>query len=471
MRWHIRSQLLLPLILLLLGVVGSSVATGWSSASQARHQIEERLRNVARCLTEDSWFPLTEEVLHRMKSLAGADFLLVRPDGKYLSTLANPGPPPNVEVEADWRSLHLGPTVHVGNDNYLCGAIRLKRGEMTGNTLYIFYPESLWRDALWEAIRPALLLGGLVGGASLLLALGLAGGLRSRIRELQRRTQLIAAGDFSPMPLPSRNDEIRDLARSVNELAEQLAQFQKTTAQTERLRLLGQVSGGLAHQMRNGLTGARLAVQLFLNECGNSTDTSPLSVALRQLTLLETHLKRFLELGRGGWARAEPCSLRTLVSEAVELVRPQCRHAGIVLDWHPPESAMEIHGDSGQLGGLLLNVLGNAIEAAGPGGEVGVHLTSQEAGKVVLLEVSDNGPGPPTEIADRLFEPFVTGKPEGVGLGLAVARQVAEAHSGRISWTRHAGRTRFQVQLSTGDGLPPRSHDEEHEVRDECHIR
>jgi nitrogen-specific signal transduction histidine kinase len=61
--------------------------------------------------------------------------------------------------------------------------------------------------------------------------------------------------------------------------------------------------------------------------------------------------------------------------------------------------------------------------------------------------VWDSGPGPAPEIAGRLFEPFVTGKPEGVGLGLAVARQVVEAHGGRIGWERRDGRTCFRVEL------------------------
>jgi nitrogen-specific signal transduction histidine kinase len=63
------------------------------------------------------------------------------------------------------------------------------------------------------------------------------------------------------------------------------------------------------------------------------------------------------------------------------------------------------------------------------------------------VEVSDSGPGPAPDVAERLFEPFVTGKPDGVGLGLAVARQVAEAHGGRLGWRRAGDRTVFYIEL------------------------
>jgi signal transduction histidine kinase len=457
MRWPIRSQLLLPLLVLLAGVAGISLWTAWTSASQARRQVEDRLRNVARFLSEDSSFPLNRDVLRKMKPLSGADFLLVQRSGRRASSLPrDPGPLESAEVFDDWQSLRLGPPVRLDGESYLCSGIRLRHGLYLGDTLYILYPESLWRDALQEAIRPSLVLGCSLGVASLALALVLARGVSRRIGELEQRTRLIAGGDFSPMPLPRRNDELRDLALCVNEMAEQLLQLQRKVQQSERLRLLGQVSGGLAHQMRNGLTGARLAVQLFVHE-HEQMDTTALEVALRQLRLLEAHLKRFLELGHEGCLRVAAVSLRDLVQEAVDLLDPQCRHTGIELEWTPPASACPLVGDPGQMGQLILNVLSNAVEAAGPGGQVRVCLTPVPGVPPEVdryhLDVFDTGPGPPPEIADRLFEPFVTGKPEGVGLGLAVARQVAAAHAGRISWSRVEGRTCFRVELPAENGM------------------
>lgn len=457
MRWRIRWQLLLPLLLLLVGVLGVSVWMAFAAANRARQQIETRVRDVAQIVSEGK-IPLAQQhVLRWVKQLSGADYLLVQQNGKRIGTLEiEPDHLPSPEpIDDDWRTLHLGSLLRAGNAAYLCSGIRLHRGENAGDVLYILYPEKLWKDALWEAIWPFLILGGSVGAASVALALGLGQGLSRRIAELDRQTRRIAGGDFSPVPLPQRNDEIRDLAQSVNEMAERLAQFQQTTQRSERLRLLGQVGGGLAHQLRNGLTGVRLAVQLFICECAEQTDTSALDVALRQLTLLEANLKRFLDLGRDGDGRREPCSLPALLNEAIELLRPQCRHSGIDLQRQMPENdgsdIPPILGDAGRLQQLLLNVLGNAIEAAGPCGVVQVTMREEPQlapqSSIVVLEVRDSGPGPKRDVADRMFEPFVTGKSEGVGLGLAVARQVAEAHGGSIRWERQDGWTCFRIEL------------------------
>jgi signal transduction histidine kinase len=94
-----------------------------------------------------------------------------------------------------------------------------------------------------------------------------------------------------------------------------------------------------------------------------------------------------------------------------------------------------------------LNLVQNAVEAAGQGGAVEIVVGADGS-----VEVLDTGPGPPADLADRLFEPFVSGKAEGVGLGLALARRVAETAGGRLSWDRRGGRTCFRLELPRRDG-------------------
>ncbi len=246
------------------------------------------------------------------------------------------------------------------------------------------------------------------------------------------------------MPVPRSDDELRDLCDSVNDMARRLAAFQEELQRDERLRVLGQFSGGLAHQLRNAAAGAKLAVELFLTE-NPTADPEPLRVALRQLARIESNLRQFLALGKPPTKLRQPCDLGVLIDQAVSLLKPQCQHAGTSLVWTPPAEPCVIPGDPTQLAHLFGNVIGNGVEAAGHGGTVEIRCVATRGGANV--EVADSGPGPTADIAERLFEPFVTGKDQGIGLGLAVAKQAAEAHGGRVSWERRDGKTVFRIEL------------------------
>jgi signal transduction histidine kinase len=143
--------------------------------------------------------------------------------------------------------------------------------------------------------------------------------------------------------------------------------------------------------------------------------------------------------------------LRRLLGEIALLVRPSCQHAGVDLRLGPEGDPLDVLVDEAGLRAAVLNLALNAIEAAGPGGRVSLG-ASAGRGEVVI-EVGDTGTGPPPEVSGRLFEAFVTSKPEGVGLGLAVAHQAAVDHGGRLSWSRQGGETRFRLALPTGNGI------------------
>ncbi len=446
MHFTIRHQLLLPLLTLMLGVVALSAWSAWSAAERARRQIEAQLDGMAQAVRAVT-FPLNMHTLKSMKNLSGADFLVCdshrRPlydQGQPLATL----PTPDVELPAPGSPdrLRLAPRIRVAGQDYFCQGVALQSDVGANRMVYLFYPETLWREAIAEAIRPALIVGGIGGAIAIVLTLAATQRITRRLRELVRRTRLIADGDFSPMPLGPRRDELRDLGQAVNEMAERLAKYQESLRATERLRLLGQVSGGLAHQLRNGVAGAKLALQLHARSAPHAEE---IDVALRQLALVEIQLKRFLDLGKATELQRGPCDLAALVEESLALLRPRCLHAGIELLEQNPQEPVHLSADAHQLGQVILNLLTNAIEAAGPGGKVEVRVGAVEGNR--FIEIVDTGPGIDAKVVARLFEPFVTSKPEGVGLGLAVARQIVAAHGGAIRWDRRSDTTCFRVEL------------------------
>lgn len=447
MRCSIRYQLLVPILVVMLGAggIGTWVAVEVVRAS-VRSQVEERIGAVARAVGD---VPINTEILEKMRGLSGAHFVYRSPEGRVWATSgleveAWRLPPPE-NLGDDWRSLQLGPPVQIGGETYLYSSVRVQApGRSGGDVLYIFYPESRLREAQWASVRPVLWVGMVGGILSAAVAVLASERMVRRIRAVQRHVRRIAAGDFQASPLLGINDELQQLEQSVNDMAGRIAQLQQAVQRSERFRVLGQVGGGLAHQLRNSVAGARLALQVS-SRINSQAAAEGVQVALRQLQLIEEKLRRFLDLGRPDTSHRTHCRLPDLIDEAIELLGPQARHQGITLRWQRPAAGLGVNGDANQLGHLLVNVVGNAIEAAGPGGWVEVSAGSE--GGRAWVEVADGGSGPPVEVAGVLFEPFVTSKPDGVGLGLAIARQVVEAHGGNITWRREPDRTIFRIEL------------------------
>jgi len=191
-------------------------------------------------------------------------------------------------------------------------------------------------------------------------------------------------------------------------------------------------------------------------------DDETLGVALRQLRLMESYLQRFLRIGRDHRLNLRDVALAEIVEEVLDLVRPTCVHGKIELEFRPPAERLVVHGDPDSLRDLVTNVVLNAIEAAKRPGEsqprVSVELEPLGTDRAVV-RVKDSGAGPSAATRENLFEPLVSEKPEGAGLGLFVARQVAEAHHGSIAWQRLGDVTCFSIELpriATGadDGTP-----------------
>jgi signal transduction histidine kinase len=433
MRRPIQQQLLVPmLVVVLAGVAVASLAGAWLGAKFAREQEQENLRRLAGTLV-DAGFPLSENVLRKMAGLSGADFAVLDHDGRLMhSTLSLS----DTEVADLQRQDSAGGplpefSMNLSSSPYRAARlpIRTVPPQSEGQSLYALYPEEHWDR---------------VG-----LTTFLARRFTSRVRQLSEQASAIAAGQFTSRSLPATDDELLDLATALNRMAEQLGRYEEQVRRSERLRTLGQIGAGIAHQLRNSATGALMALEFHQADLDASTDRESLDVALRQLRLMETSLKRFLHLGRGDQLPKQEVSLRALVEEILPLIGPACQHANIQLDWQRPEAEVVVTGEPDSLRQLLLNLLVNAIEAAtradGQAGVIRVELDRTPTG--TSLRVLDSGPGPTEAMSQRLFEPFATSKPDGTGLGLSVAREIATAHGAELTWQRIAETTCFELQF------------------------
>jgi signal transduction histidine kinase len=242
-----------------------------------------------------------------------------------------------------------------------------------------------------------------------------------------------------------RLNELDALIDSAGELSLQLQSLQETIRQTERVRTLAQLAGGLAHQLRNCVTGARMAIQLHNRRCGMASQDETLEVALRQLTLTEQHIKGLLSLSRKDETPAASGSLPDLLNDIDRLMRPHALHAHVSFDVVFDLTKSVVIPDVEQFRTASLNLALNAIEAAGKDGDVLIE--SKASCNAITITFSDSGAGPPDQLAETLFDPFVTSKPEGVGLGLALAKRVAVENHGQLTWQRCEQRTVFSLTI------------------------
>lgn len=459
MWWPIRYQWLVPFaIILLIAVAVTSISSAWLAAKRNTTTTLEQLNRVIDTLVH-SRFPFSQNVLEQMRGLSGAEFAAFDSAGNLIAgTLPDEKITPQFLAQVEQRgrieSLSEKSVMSLNDRRYFASIIAPVSSDPRVDALLVLYPEADWQAARADAIVPPLLVGAATLGLMVVVSAWLAGRMSRRIHKMKEQVAAIAEGDFRQLPLETRHDELQELSRSVNLMSRQLLEMRETIRQTEQTRLLGQLAGGLAHQLRNAITGARMAVQIHARRC-SSPDEDSLGVALRQLELTEEQIRGLLSVGKPENRTPVPREAKAMLNEIRMLVGPVSKHAGVELEEEfqcepgtTPRHA--IVSDSERVRTAVLNLVLNAIEAAGAKGKV--WLKGQCLSDKIVFEVIDTGPGPPAELGDRIFDVFVTGQPEGVGFGLALAHQVALDHEGTLTWSRDDGKTCFRLALGISQG-------------------
>jgi signal transduction histidine kinase len=162
-----------------------------------------------------------------------------------------------------------------------------------------------------------------------------------------------------------------------------------------------------------------------------SDDAAILAAVLRDVDQLESVVRDLLETARPEAPTLELVQVAELVRATVDPFRPQLAHRRIQLVLSLDEEAPRLQLDPGRIRRALVNVLANAAEATRAGGSIAVVLRSD--GDEQIISIADDGVGIDPSVVDRVFDPFVSTKPDGVGLGLVNARAIVESHGGRIT--------------------------------------
>jgi signal transduction histidine kinase len=228
----------------------------------------------------------------------------------------------------------------------------------------------------------------------------------------------------------------------------------------DRLAALGEMAAAIAHEVKNPLAGIEVMAGLLKRQLTDSPDAQTiLADIIKEAKMANAIVLEVLEFVRPIRLQVERVSLADAIRDAVTLSESHGPRAGVRVDVSLPADLPAIQGDPHQLKQIVTNLLINAYEAMNGKGAVGIAATilpeddlpgggENTAGPMIQVEVTDDGPGMPPEVLDKIFSPFFTTKPQGSGLGLAIVRKIVDAHDGRIDVSATPGEgTRFRVTL------------------------
>jgi len=292
-----------------------------------------------------------------------------------------------------------------------------------------------------------MIVGAILVYASMILAGHLSRQLSRPINELVGWTDRIRKSQPLPEGPPTRGaPEFAALRSALRDMADELAAGRSRELEAERLRAFREVARRVAHEMKNPLTPIRFAIA-HLRRTGGVDQAESLEVLEAETAQLEQLAKEFTDFGRLPVGPAAEVNVSELLGELARSVVPD----SMTVDLRLETSDVSIIGHYDPLRRAFGNVLRNAVEATGGTGHVAISVSGSNG--VTTVEVSDDGPGIPATERATVFDPYVTGKAEGTGLGLALVKQAVEQHSGdiRIEDTLGGGAT-FVITLR---GFPP----------------
>jgi len=234
-----------------------------------------------------------------------------------------------------------------------------------------------------------------------------------------------------------QTQRLQELAETLAETNRQLAQAQEEARRSERLAALGQLSAGLAHEIRNPLGVIKGSAEMLSQKLGES---NPLATELAGYISTETNrlsslVTRFLNFARPLHADLEPADITTVLDRALDDVSRAWKGGPVRIEKQYQPGLPLVPLDGGLCEQAFVNIVQNAYDAMGNNGgvlRVKANTLRREGRSGVEVRIEDTGPGIPVELREEIFNPFVTTKKSGVGLGLSIVSKIIDGHHGSI---------------------------------------
>jgi signal transduction histidine kinase len=249
----------------------------------------------------------------------------------------------------------------------------------------------------------------------------------------------------------------------------QVEQREERERLRDRLASLGEMAAGIAHELKNPLAGIQVMAGLLRRQVPDKKDAqSILADIISEAKLANAIVVEMLEFVRPVRLQVEHIAIADVLHQAVLLAESKAPRGGVTVTMELPNGLPPIEGDEYQLCQMFTNLIANAFEALEGKGTIAIAAAcgdiepdpqfgvAPKLAPTIVVDVSDNGPGVPPELSDRIYDPFFTTKVKGTGLGLGIVRKIVDAHDGRIDLTssKTTG-TRFRVTLPVSSTAAP----------------
>lgn len=291
------------------------------------------------------------------------------------------------------------------------------------------------RDAALAPVhRMALAFSGLLSATALvtvLASLGVAGRIARPITALTEFTRHYLQPERRVQAPPAGPGEVGELNRSFVQMIEALQRSQDTLAQASKLAALGEITALMAHEVRTPLGILRSSAQMLRLEPQLSEEGAELVRIIESETArLNRLVASMLDSARTRPPQRQPEDVHAIIGHALTLLASQLRGRRIRQSLDLGAAEARVDCDAEQITQVLLNLLMNALQILPPEGRIAIRTYDEH--ERLIIAVADDGPGIPAEERQRIFEPFVFKREGGVGLGLAVVRQILRQHGGDI---------------------------------------
>ncbi len=297
--------------------------------------------------------------------------------------------------------------------------------------------------------------GGLLGGTLIAVA------IRRSLLSAEEKLRLTAAELGLAVPQKHTTaysdrpvDPVEQMRQSAAAVLARLRQTERDALRAEQLAWVGQMAAGLAHEVRNPLMAIKLLVQAAAERRGVFRGRD-LQVLEEEIVRLEQIVSGFLDFARPPRLDPRPVDVKELAQRAVDGVRARADLQAVAVRVEADPGPAVASADANQVRQVLFNLLFNALDAQPDGGHVTVRvgMARDPAGDpAVVVAVADGGPGLPPDLSERVFEPFVSTKESGMGLGLSICRRIAETHGGGLTAVSSQSGTTFTLRLPV---VPP----------------